>query len=153
MPTITISDLVSGSNATGAVIPADQAGSTVKVTPGQIVAAGVSAIDAEDVGALPELATITDITASQALDAVPSGTILRVTSGTVTLEVNPGTPGTQITVVWDGATAVDFDKDGSVTWVFDTTTFDPALAADGSAVTVVWLTATRVMLAGDLALA
>lgn len=144
MPNTTITDLVSGSSATGAVIPADQAGSTVKVTPAQILTAANGEVR-------PTI--VAEAGTNFGIAVHGDRAVIRCTAGTaVTVSVDEQAVGYRAMVVQEGAGQVTLDPDGT-TFVFDSTTFDPATAAQGSAVELLWLTATTVLILGDLALA
>lgn len=144
MPNTTITDLVSASTATGAVIPADQAGSTRKVTPEQIL----NAANGETKPGLPAVEAGTTYT----LDTPDDRAILRFSSGsTVTVTVPSLAAGTRVVLIQEGAGQVQLSASGVT--LQHPATFDPFTSEENSLIELIWLTSTLVQVVGDLALA
>lgn len=79
--------------------------------------------------------------------------VVRCTTATNGFAFVPeGDPGRFVTLIQEGTGQITFDPD-STTLLYDTTTFNAKTAAQGSAVVLLWLTSTLVLLAGDLELA
>lgn len=202
MPDIAISSLSAGADAVGAELAADRSGSTVKLTPEQIVTsrlasttpaevgtaavgAGTTAARADHVhahgnqagGSLHANATtsvagfmsaadktaldaaapalrniISETGTTRTLTSEPSGSIVGFTNGSaITVTVPTRTAGTEITLVQTNTGQITLSASG-VTFVYDDATWatPPASAAEGCALTLIWLASTTVIVVGEL---
>lgn len=148
MPNTTITDLPSASTATGAVIPADQAGSTRKVTPEQILAAagGAKALtfSTETTGS-PPLAKTIDTDDQNAFISCSVATQVLVTEQTAGFRV-------VLRQAASGTGQVEIFADTGVSLLYPAL-FEAKTAQQHSVVELLWISNTDVVLVGDLELA
>lgn len=139
MSTRKISELSAGADAIDVQIPVNRGGTTVRVTPKQLDAAGLS---------YPAPTAATAIT----LDADDDRTYIRTTAGTtVTVTVPTLAQGTMVMLCQEGAGQIQLSASG-VTLDYPAT-FLARAAEQKSEILLHWKTATLVQVTGDLELA